>query len=148
MTTTHRKPKMNKRTILKVAKAIETAAKRKEGLRGVGFNMDSYIADADEVRCDHVDSCGTVSCIAGWTCLVAGGLNDADSLREIEATQSVYAIPRRAAEILGIDFETRYDLFTPHGAGPWASITPAHAVAVLRHLAETGVVDWSVGASR
>lgn len=32
-------------------------------------------------------------------------------------------------------------------AREWLGITPTHAAAVLRHLADTGKVDWSVGSS-
>ena len=62
---------MNRENILKVAEAIETAARDRKGLRGkIGFNMCAYATEAydeeDRQVVDHVDACGTVACIAGW----------------------------------------------------------------------------------
>lgn len=93
-----------------------------------GFNMS-----------DWTHNCGTPSCICGW----------ANHLRnESEGRTVMLASPREAGRWLGFDDDDdrRYVLFKPSTIDPdnWNAITPAHAAAVLRHLADTGVVDWSV----
>lgn len=82
--------------------------------------------------------CGTVACIAGWTCAME---------RPDLSYWSWGGTP--AAEILGLDDPMAHELFTPcSGSLPsgleYKHIKPPHAVRVLRNLAETGEVDWSV----
>jgi hypothetical protein len=130
---------MNKDRILAVADAIE-----KHSIPDLGFNMQYFVAASRPWTPDRSGAkCGTVACIAGWTRAVRNG-----------------AIPKHAATIhdfryhheaqwLGIDAKDARALFLPEdlpGGPNYDSITPAHAVAVLRHLAEIGKVDWSVGA--
>ena len=82
---------------------------------------------------------GTVACIAGWTvkALALG-------------PQSYFG---EAREALGIPGEASFmseegprNLFYP-GEPYYQTATPAQAVAVLRHRAATGKVDWSVADS-
>src|SRR5450631_292398 len=64
---------VNKLAIRRVANAIAKAERTKRGLKGkIGFNMYRYITPTHEYRDldDMVDGCGTVACIAGWTCLL------------------------------------------------------------------------------
>jgi hypothetical protein len=88
-------------------------------------------------------NCGTPACIAGWANFVQ---DDGDLyLGDISA----------AARWLGITRSQAGELFAPdenlcEEDGPlflWSDITPTHAAAVLRHLADTGCVDWSVESS-
>lgn len=67
--------------------------------------------------------CGTVGCIGGW---------------------AEYLFADEARESLGITLRMASDLFWPDDVGPYVEITPLQAAAVLRNLAATGEVDWSV----
>jgi hypothetical protein len=94
-----------------------------------GFNMNNW-----------THTCGTPACICGWTNYVRTG-DDEGFLGDVSA----------AAHYLGISGRQAEELFSPEETGEdgdnflsWSDITPAHAAAVLRHLAETGRVDWSV----
>ena len=122
---------MNKDNILAVADAIE-----KHSIAELGFNMSLYggkTGPSDPDLSGH--NCGTVACIAGWADKVLTG-------RDPDVHSSDYA-----QGLLGLSAEQAIDLFVP---SDWAknTITPAHAVAVLRNLAETGEVDWSVSVAK
>lgn len=144
---------MNKENILRVADAIERGELVK---RGIGFNMAQFAQPANPDRMearDLIDGCGTVACIAGWAYAIR--FPSAKPYRLIEIMERErkggdgfhHRIPDVAAEFLGLSERDGRELFRSRG-DLWtlSNITPAHAVAVLRHLAETGKVDWSVGA--
>lgn len=82
-------------------------------------------------------TCGTAACIAGW----AGHLWPEEchhSLTENgEELAWSYHKTRRA---LGISKESAVTLFYDYPL----SCSRQHAAAVLRHLAKTGKVDWSI----
>jgi hypothetical protein len=85
--------------------------------------------------------CGTVACIDGWACVLFQGKSwDETNIRE--------DAERRA--LLGLrDIHQAHQLFIPGqllaGIGRLAgSISPSEAARVLRHLAATGEVDWSI----
>lgn len=115
---------MNKERILALAELIENQP-HEELESEFGFNME-----------DFTHPCGTPSCIAGWAVFQAGGLE-----------KDYHANSKVAAEILGLEHRQAEDLFFA-----WRSkigleeITPFHAAATLRHLAETGDVDWDATA--
>lgn len=123
---------MNKDNILKVADAIE-----QHSIPGLGFNMRKYFCPTDVDHNPDLSghTCGTTACIAGWAIAVRDGGNPTDF-----NGPWLYD----AAEFMGLwkDEQATKDLMLETNN----TITPAHAVAVLRHLAETGEVDWSVGA--
>ena len=82
--------------------------------------------------------CGTPACISGWTRTLFGdGIHGSDI----------------DSELLGISSATGQRLFLPFEGGVyWAEppdspryITAKHAAAVLRNLADTGELDWTVG---
>lgn len=81
-------------------------------------------------------TCGTPACIAGWADYLSGAEWYGDARTD--------EVEERAAEWLDLESDQAYSLF-------WAGnldlrlITPKQAAAVLRHLAVTGNVDWSVG---
>ena len=118
---------MNEENILKVADAIE-----RHSIPDLGFNMELLRGAADERYPDlSGHNCGTVACIAGWALAVAGKDGGFEA----------------AAEFFGFkdqEEEESYDfpLFFP--GSPHYGTTSSQAVAVLRHLAETGEVDWSI----
>lgn len=93
-----------------------------------GFNMWGY---------NH--PCGTPSCIAGW------------AIYKFKSTRPGPFETKHdhAARILNLDDRRALRLFDPEHYGSMEDmrqVTPNHAAAVLRHLADTGEVDWSVGA--
>ncbi len=122
---------MNKRNILKVAKAIEQHSKRT-----LGFNMSLYFSDGLPDKSGH--HCRTTACVAGWTIAVAKPRK-----RRVWYNRLV----DDASEFLGLDLGTAEDLFlVGESRQMLASVLPFEAVAVLRHLAKTGRVDWSITA--
>lgn len=123
---------MNKERILELANVIE-----RHSIPGLGFNMSVYGCTGMQDLSGH--GCGTVGCIAGHA--VAHFELDGDP----SPLPDLVGVSRRAAEILGLDFTTREDLFCPEGYSEAPEMyPPAKAVAVLRHLAETGEVDWAI----
>ena len=110
---------MNKERILELADLIEKQP-HTEIDADSGFNMLDF---------NHL--CGTPSCIAGWAVFQSNG-----NLEYVNSEEARIA--------LGLNRLQCEDLFFA-----WSSnlsledITPAHAAFTLRHLAETGVVDWS-----
>ncbi len=124
---------INVENILKVADAIEARA----FADALGFNMGTFKDPANDELADTGEQhCGSVACIAGW----------AEAVRT-NSTSFVNDgfVGERSAEWLGLDDDQTSDLF--YGVVTWDDFiktTPQQAVAVLRHLAATGVVDWSV----
>lgn len=126
---------MNTENILRVADAIE-----QHSIPDMGFNMGTFRGEADSGHPMSVDlsghNCGTVACIAGYaeTLFVMDGGDLAD-----------YG---GSGTFFGISDDDQIALIMPRG---WnldpRQYTPQRAVSVLRHLAATGEVDWSVGAS-
>ena len=122
---------MNVENILKVADAIEIRA-----VPGLGFNMSSFYADGLPDMSAHY--CGTTACIAGWAVAIMKG----DASGAWGTPDSVIG------NWLGIDSSRTDQLFyaLDHEAPEFAfeRVTPKQAVSVLRHLAATGEVDWSI----
>jgi hypothetical protein len=126
---------MNKENILKVADAIENATLTKD--HGIGFNMAYFFESSGHLE-DHThQECGTTACIAGWASLI--------SEKEVAARDDPDVMEDVAMEYLGLSNMQAVDLFYARCVRkPMADITQAEAVRVLRHLAETGKVDWSI----
>lgn len=142
---------MNKQNILRVAKTIEDHARAKEGLRGVGFNMDNWCRSRALWLRDHIDDCSTVACIAGWAYLDRFPSVSAKKLLKIAQKDDErnigfleMRIPGVAAKHFGLDKETAADLFGWNFDFDHHGVTALRAVAVLRHLATTGKVNWKV----
>ncbi len=88
--------------------------------------------------------CGTPACIAGWT--VAIGHDNPTSVQNNDAFDEARAL-------LGLTLTEGVSLFMPsksvacyYTTDPESQkhISPARAAAVLRHLAYTGIIDWSI----
>jgi hypothetical protein len=130
---------MNKEAILRVADAIENAELAKDG---IGFNMASFYIGLEtngarlEDKSGH--NCGTIGCIAGWTCILNGA-----SKRDMK--NPMFNCDYIARDLLGLDFATADTLFYAD-TSPYEleDIPSAQAVRTLRHLAETGEVSWEV----
>jgi len=120
---------MNVENILRVADAIE-----QHSIPDLGFNMARWYGDGEFDRSGH--ECETVACIGGWAMHLLSDRNvGAHDFDDVD----------HAARLLGINRATSTDLFYALGClTSFDEITPSHAVAVLRHLAKTGEVDWSI----
>ena len=125
---------MNTALMLDVADHIEHL---EWGERPGCFKMRNYTHGNER-------SCRTPACIAGWT-IALGHDNPADVWGE-----KIFDVAR---ELLGISFSEGVQLFMPMGTvasyiitdrESRAHISLARAAAVLRHLAYTGIVDWSI----
>lgn len=134
-----------KERLLAVADAIEHEALVK---KNIGFNMSQWYYSSDSERPSRRDKtgheCGTIACIAGWTALMEDG-PDRTNMAGWE-TNIDNGIPARARVVLGISRDDARHLFTPEDngyGGGYSEITPAHAVAVIRHYAETGTIRWN-----
>lgn len=109
---------MNKDNVLTVADGIDNSA-----VPDLGFNMNWWEIESDDNSARDMSghNCGTIACIGGWTERLFPGVE--------------------ASETLGLTGSQARALFYPDGH---FDATPDKAVAVLRHLAETGEVDWSI----
>ena len=121
---------MNEDMILRVADAIEFG-----NIPWLGFNMNAFFVTDVFGEDRSPRDCGTVACIAGWTIAVADNMSPpaSDLVRQFG----------RAAKILDLSPYQSDELFFGSHAGIelW-DITPSHAARVMRHLAQTGQVDW------
>lgn len=136
---------MNKERLLQVADAIERG-----GIEGLGFNMAYHYLTLSEARVGDKEAqdlsghdCGTIGCIAGWTVAIFRKPN----LLEMHTVE----FEDEAASILELHRCIATELFRPeHGTGadpdlvPGWDATPAQAAMVIRHLVETGEVDWGL----
>jgi hypothetical protein len=131
---------INVENILKVADAIE-----QHSIPDLGFNMKNWFNEAGDGIVDNSGhNCGTVACIAGWTAYLAKGSEPTHAYWTYKDGHT----SKIAREFLGLSRWEAGDLFEPGAvaAADWGSIKPSQAVAVIRHLAATGEVDWSIGA--
>lgn len=129
---------MNKENILKVADAIEH-----HSIPWLGFNMASFCMTAGGMNPDRSGhGCGTVACIAGWGAAVSGTPKET-LLGDFDADDV-------AKEFMALSNDQCNDLFYAKShpkfsrGGLWTYIPQDQAIRTLRHLAETGEVDWTV----
>lgn len=126
-----------------------------------GFNMRYYHENAygEDVNVGH--ECGTVACLAGWTAEHLSLKGDRvlklprtkDSIKNYgPGLHWMTGHHELAQEILGLTEDEADRLFTPmdYDSNPeldlvaWDRVKPAQAVKVLKHLRDTGEVDWTV----
>lgn len=120
------------------------AAIRGEFREDVGFNMNFWTDNIDNVEEDHSGrNCGTVACIGGWCNIIENTDKGWDAFGDDDGL--------RAADFLGLDYPTAHQLFYPversEDGTSWTiydyeKITVEHAVEVLELLKETGKVCW------
>jgi len=131
---------INAQNILKVADAIEG-----KSIPGLGFFMDYLTYSGSSAA--HLDmigtpNCGTVACIAGWASHIMG---QADR-PSFSGAQEFFGITEVQREELF--YARNHPLTEDDGEGwvhaPLDQISGEQAVRTLRHLAATGVVDWTV----
>lgn len=155
----------NKERLLKVADMVEKGQHKFNGLH-VAFNMKDWfdteakwyrhVADNEKrhklfvesavpyanqpeelrlkSRPDLMDpfACNSVACIAGWTCLIF----------DYEKAQSIGYDHQEEAMIF-LDL-TRYEAEELFLGKAYGYVTGPRAARVIRHFAETGVVDWNI----
>ena len=109
---------MNKANILKLADHIE------------GLDLEEY----DQSVFAH--DCGTPACIAGHAVFLAGQWDQASVSRVARLARRWLGLQRSDAESASVV------LFDSHPLHPDETPSPQEAAATLRHLAETGEVDW------
>jgi hypothetical protein len=94
-------------------------------------------------RWRDVTPLGTVACIVGWIAELDGEAFTVETPFGPSPDEPAYLA--YAARKLGIAQAAVEALSRPpHYMGNWAEITPCRAATVLRRLAATGEVDWSV----
>lgn len=125
---------MNKTNVRRLAMALLTGelTKRK---KPVGYNQRTYLSsDSAEFPDNSGHYCGTVACIAGTAAILHG-------YRPRNGNNGI-TFSTRASEFLGIRGLAARELFNyrPLESEPSAK----QAALVLFHLAETGIVDWTV----
>ena len=114
---------MNVENILKVADAIE-----QHSIPDLGFNMRRWrFRFRNGINDKSGHHCKTCACIGGWTEALFPGV--------------------AAHKSLGLLSLKVHALFYPDAAPRAYDATPSQAAAVLRHLAATGEVDWSIALS-
>lgn len=92
-----------------------------------GFDMNQWRAEFCSPKAkDPLHACGTVSCIGGTAEILFGG---------------------SAFDVLGASSDQDYDtlkrlFYPPLNDSPGWEATPAQAARVIRHLVETGKVEW------
>ncbi len=124
---------MNKDRILELADRIEKmpllADVRRSNDSGIEVSAPE-IFDMEHWR-SRTD-CGSIACVGGWATIMFGNPDK-------------YYSDVASGELLGLDWSDAQMLFYPTQS-TWYRIAPARAAAVLRNLAATGLVDWSIGA--
>lgn len=105
----------------------------------IGFNMHTYfLAPSPSLYPSGIypdltgRGCLTVACIAGWAAVLSG-------VQTPDESADIYAM-----DYLDLDMTTASDLFHPPAYIHWGKVTPQHAAQVIRHLINTGNVDWSI----
>lgn len=155
---------MNKERLLELAAALEDGTYKELGIR---FNMDHWIEPRKRGR----GQCGSTSCIGGTTLLMFDQDNvqkqkvttfDPERQEEVKV-ETLQWVGRgsihdnhpgeaKARKLLGLDKKTADKLFYPYQLDrddedrnfDWENITPKQAAQVIRHLVDTGKVDWTV----
>lgn len=95
-------------------------------------------------RADDAD-CGTVGCVAGWVTILEGmSRSQANQIKRVAGNDYNSNAFYIGKEKLDLDAGDAVKLFSGHNnRGVFLSdLTHAHGLAVLKHLIETGEVDW------
>lgn len=121
---------MNRYAFLELADRIELEDR---------FDLGFYATRTDRVKrattTDLTTDCGTVGCVAGWACALAGRSHASVDEREIWEDASSW---------LGIDLESARRLFYADRGSVWARMADDLGLAVRDDECDYGSVDdWS-----
>ena len=141
---------LNKEKLELLASTIE---KQKHNTGNDGVNPRDAVEGFTMVCVQH--TCGTPACIAGYAYSLAVASVDDEAKDYIEHNRNWYNVASSwLNDTLEPDGYTRVaynvltNLFEPRThtirTDDWYDITPAQAAKVIRHLADTGEVDWSI----
>lgn len=130
---------MDKQRILALADAIEGSAP--PPIEGLEFYMNEWA---------QARGCGTKGCIAGWALAMWAPNVWQRALAEGDMVHQYEEVTATARELLGLDEFDASRLFLPglYGHEQWPQLRSSlvsnrEAARTLRHLAESGWVDWS-----
>ena len=86
--------------------------------------------------------CGTTACLAGWTVAILGDTQDFNLYEEMH--DEAFVLMEYAQDLLGLSSRQSDHLFTDM---PYSDRLPTawEAGLVIRHLANTGTIDWQAG---
>ena len=105
---------------------------RKRGMVGPAFTMSQIQYD-----------CGAPACLMGHNA-VLHGRSCADLVGDLDIAADLGITKEQADELCSPEYVYADYFVYPEDR---AFITKSHAVAVLRNLADTGEVDWKIGAA-
>lgn len=111
---------------MRVDRLNQLADALENGLPGVRFDVADWLA---------IRSCGTTACIAGHAIILAGLAGSSEAIEDLPS----FSGPAR--EWLELNDWNASELF--YGGIDELATAPM-AARVVRHLASTGEVDWSV----
>ena len=126
---------MNKDRILRLAERVE----KMPHLSDAGYPL-SPTARVFSMHKYYFD-CGAPACIAGHAEVMAE-----EEYGKNFGVGNFFHTPQNTADYLELGYDIATELCEPSGFGALTRITPQHAAACLRHLVETGEVEW--GATR
>ena len=111
----------------------------------VNIHRSRYLAIAERIAI-AVDEHDAQAGLAGWTVLLWNDPDENHRIRAYGQNTGTYwmhwsSTTRRARQILDLDEDTAHQLFATKAANGADGITVS---AVLRHLTETGTVDWQI----
>lgn len=113
-----------------------------------GFNMACGVVRKDDTSAPGHD-CHTMCCIAGYAVMMFCNTTASAALRmdwELRAPGNtlswVVDVLPLARQVLDLDQKTADDLFTPPGYDDWGVWPPERAARMIRHLIDTGEVNW------
>jgi hypothetical protein len=135
---------MDKKRLLKLAEVLESDEAAKH------FDMESFYDDGagnlPNVRVgEFIHRCGSVACIAGWA---VATFDPKRTTRDdtLGLATALLGLNSQQAHRLFVPGEERgCDEFSDRTRRSVYDATAAEAAKVVRHLAETGEVDWSKG---
>lgn len=139
---------MNRKRLARLAHAIEHHHKKK-----LGFNMRAFYSPEKEIwrsPLAHKDryrntDCGAVACIAGHAVAYFQSVRVLVELQTQDFEDGTdFRVFEIARKILDLEASEATRLFVPSVGVTLDYITVDQAVTVLKHAADTGVIDWRV----
>lgn len=127
---------------MNVERIRQLAAHLRDPATAPHFDIDNWLAvvggnEAERPIGEIIHECGTVACIAGHAvALFSPGERLSEAL-----------IWDAAAKLLELSGGESGHLFLPHQGALSFHISATDAAVVLDHLADTGVIDWSIAPS-